>query len=155
MAVPVTGRCARHPSDAAVELCRRCGGFLCGECIQLHADEPYCEDCLKVVLRPESRRSLVAVALATASAVLGFYGLVAAAVLLATEVKGGPLFVMPAYAPGVAGMVMGYQERAKVRTGEAARKGRIYADAAVYLGWADVVMAAISAFLGLMSLAIR
>ena len=33
-------RCANHPETAAVELCSRCGSFVCGECLEYTKAEP-------------------------------------------------------------------------------------------------------------------
>jgi hypothetical protein len=38
--------CGKHPEVAAVELCTRCGTFLCGDCVEYVRDETAaCSDC--------------------------------------------------------------------------------------------------------------
>ncbi len=44
-------RCGQHPGGAAVELCVRCGSFLCGACVDYVDDEPCCARCVPL-LRP-------------------------------------------------------------------------------------------------------
>ena len=39
-------RCARHPDVAAVAVCSRCGGFLCGACTEVRDETAYCEPCV-------------------------------------------------------------------------------------------------------------
>ncbi|MCE9668997.1 hypothetical protein LY474_14385 [Myxococcus stipitatus] len=50
-------RCAGHPDILAVVTCARCGGFLCGECMELMEEAPYCKACLDLLTlqRPPSR----------------------------------------------------------------------------------------------------
>ncbi len=38
-------RCPRHPESAAVELCVRCGSFVCTACVVPRQGESYCVDC--------------------------------------------------------------------------------------------------------------
>ncbi|MFP2900773.1 hypothetical protein ACLEQD_31135, partial [Corallococcus sp. 4LFB] len=38
-------RCGQHPAVAAVALCTRCGGFLCGACTEVLAELAYCAPC--------------------------------------------------------------------------------------------------------------
>ncbi|QSQ11486.1 hypothetical protein [Myxococcus landrumensis] len=39
-------RCASHAQATAVATCARCGGFLCGECLEVEDAAPYCEPCV-------------------------------------------------------------------------------------------------------------
>lgn len=42
--------CGAHPAVAAVEICSRCGTFLCGECVEYFQDTtPCCAACLPSV----------------------------------------------------------------------------------------------------------
>ncbi|RYZ35243.1 MAG: hypothetical protein EOO71_36195 [Myxococcaceae bacterium] len=38
-------RCGQHPAVAAVALCERCGGFLCGACTEVLEETAWCEPC--------------------------------------------------------------------------------------------------------------
>ncbi|GMU05152.1 hypothetical protein [Corallococcus caeni] len=38
-------RCGQHPAVAAVALCTRCGGFLCGACTEVLEELAYCAPC--------------------------------------------------------------------------------------------------------------
>ena len=49
MALTPTARCGNHPSVAAVEICKRCGTFLCGDCLDYAGDDPYCSKCFALV----------------------------------------------------------------------------------------------------------
>jgi hypothetical protein len=53
--VPAGARCATHASVAAVDLCQRCGRFLCGECVELVGEDAYCADCAARVNVPASK----------------------------------------------------------------------------------------------------
>ncbi|MCY1046596.1 hypothetical protein OV208_35155 [Corallococcus sp. bb12-1] len=44
-AVVPDARCGQHPAVAAVALCARCGGFLCGACTEVLEETAYCEPC--------------------------------------------------------------------------------------------------------------
>lgn len=48
----MNARCALHSEAAAVDVCARCGRFVCGDCLELRDDRPLCADCAN---RPESR----------------------------------------------------------------------------------------------------
>lgn len=38
LSAPVAGLCAKHPDVAAVDVCARCGTFLCGACVEYVRD---------------------------------------------------------------------------------------------------------------------
>ncbi len=41
--------CARHPTAAAGEVCKRCGNFMCGACAQTYVDgQRYCAECVNL-----------------------------------------------------------------------------------------------------------
>lgn len=45
--------CGAHPAVAAVEICSRCGTFLCGECVEYFKDiTPCCAACLPLLKGP-------------------------------------------------------------------------------------------------------
>lgn len=148
MALPPTARCGSHPEVAAVQICQRCGRFLCEECLELKGDDAFCAQCHGLVGRPQSTRSVVAAGLSGLSVLLGVYALIGAAALLLAHVQGAPFFVLPAFLPGAAGLSLGYQERGRLARGEAAPKSKIYADAAIILGWVDAAMLAVVLALG-------
>jgi hypothetical protein len=52
--IPAGARCGLHAEVAAVDVCQRCGRFLCGDCVELAADEVYCADCAPKVNQPAS-----------------------------------------------------------------------------------------------------
>jgi hypothetical protein len=107
--------CAVHAEKAAVELCSRCGAFVCADCLELLNDTPYCQSCLERVgvKRQASRQSLVALVLTIAGFNCGFL-------------------------PGIAGLVLAYRELARINRGEAPESGRNYAKVAKVLGWVNV-----------------
>lgn len=61
-------RCARHPDVAAVAVCARCGGFLCGACTEVRDETAYCEPCVEWRVR-NTRPSRAAVVLLVANVV--------------------------------------------------------------------------------------
>ena len=57
MAAPPAGaRCAKHAEAAAVDLCQRCGSFVCSDCIEIRKEEVYCQSCAAILDRPPSKR---------------------------------------------------------------------------------------------------
>ncbi len=62
---PFGARCAKHPV-AAVDVCQRCGAFVCGECVNIRAEDVFCGDCARLLDRPRSARAKVALGLAAA-----------------------------------------------------------------------------------------
>ncbi|MGE6757123.1 hypothetical protein ACQKGO_03835 [Corallococcus interemptor] len=48
---PTGARCGQHPEAAAVALCARCGGYLCGACTEVLEETAYCEPCAERHLR--------------------------------------------------------------------------------------------------------
>ncbi|MBN8229730.1 hypothetical protein JYK02_19650 [Corallococcus macrosporus] len=62
--------CGQHPDVAAVALCARCGGFLCGACTEVLEETAYCAPCAE--RRKQQTRPSRAVRLALGANVLGF-----------------------------------------------------------------------------------
>jgi len=62
----MTSECARHPGVTAVDICSRCGTFVCGDCVEYQGDEvPFCQPCIALVrVTPAPMRSRAALALA-------------------------------------------------------------------------------------------
>jgi hypothetical protein len=63
-------RCARHPDAPAVEVCHRCGGFVCADCLHVKPNGAYCPSCAARFLS-----NIAGSWLAIFSAGLGFIGL--------------------------------------------------------------------------------
>ena len=105
--------CGRHPTVAAVEICTRCGTFVCGECVAYRADEqPYCTDCLAHLdhARP-SRRASVGLGLSIGAA----SGVLVGVVL-------PPLWLLALFA-GTAGAVVSWVEVRAIARGDAPTAG--------------------------------
>jgi len=121
--------CATHPDLTAVATCARCGGFLCGDCVELAGETPYCAACV-VVLRREARPSrVVQVALA-----LNVVGLACLPCSLALP--------LPTLVAGLAGVVLGTRELRRIARGEGAERGRSQARVTTVLGWVNLGLAA-------------
>ena len=60
MSPPASARCAKHVETPAVDVCQRCGSFVCGECSTIRDEDLYCEACATVLERPASSRPFVA-----------------------------------------------------------------------------------------------
>ena len=110
MPVPDAAQCARHPDALAVEVCGRCGAFVCDQCLQLGDDEVRCPACWERLMERASTRSLVALVLS----VIGVFYVT----LL----------------PGVVGLVLAQQELKAIARGEAPESGRTMAKVARVLG---------------------
>ena len=78
--IPSGARCGAHAEVAAVDVCQRCGRFLCGDCVELLDEEVYCAECAARVNLPPSLLAKAAPAaagfawLAFAAATLGLRG---------------------------------------------------------------------------------
>ncbi len=121
--------CAHHPSAGAVELCSRCGAFLCGECV-LYVREvvPVCGSCLPLVEHegPPTRAAWASPLLASVGLVLlvaGFF------------VRGRPgLGLWAGGLPlGAAGVFFGARELRRIARQRAPRRGR-------WLAWAGLAV---------------
>ena len=62
--------CARHPEKPAVEVCQRCGAFICADCVTIKPNGAYCPPCASRFLS-----NFAGSWLAIFSAGLGFIGL--------------------------------------------------------------------------------
>lgn len=49
-----------------MDVCQRCGSFVCSGCIEIRNEDVYCADCAKVLDRPASKLSAVLVGLSGA-----------------------------------------------------------------------------------------
>lgn len=85
-ASPTGARCGQHPDVAAVALCARCGGYLCGACTEVLEEAAYCAPCAE--RRWRDTRPSRAVRVALGANVLGFLLLGAPVVLLSWSARG-------------------------------------------------------------------
>ncbi len=53
---PAGARCAQHPETAAVDVCQRCGAFVCAECTEIRDEDVYCTKCIPQLDKPTSVR---------------------------------------------------------------------------------------------------
>lgn len=121
--------CGKHPAVAAVEICSRCGTFLCGECVEYFNDvTPACAACLPLLAGgPASARARISPLLST----LGVGGLVAGLVI-----RGRPGLAIWAlsFVLGFAGLAFGVQELRLIRADQAGKRGRRWAIAGLIVG---------------------
>ncbi|NNB94872.1 hypothetical protein HJC10_11900 [Corallococcus exiguus] len=108
-AASLTGaRCGQHPDAAAVALCARCGGYLCGACTEVLKETAYCAPCAE--RRFQDMRPSRAVRLALLANVLGLLLLVAPLWMFSGGRQGEGttvlLALMGAFAAAVAGTVI-------------------------------------------------
>ncbi|MBL8951268.1 MAG: hypothetical protein JNK82_10855 [Myxococcaceae bacterium] len=120
MSVAPGARCGSHAEVAAVDVCQRCGRFLCGDCIELVREEVYCSSCAP-------RLNLPAAMLAKASLIVTFSGYAAAA-LFALKLGTGTLyFLLLVVVPGpvaAAGFTLAVVEWRRIKQGTSAWRGR-------------------------------
>ena len=121
--------CGNHPGVAAVEICTRCGTFLCGECVEYFNEvTPSCANCLPLLAGgPASMRARLSPLLTTSA--LG--GIIAGFV-----VRGRPGLAIWAasFLLGFAGIAFGVQELRLIRASQAGTRGRRWAIAGLVVG---------------------
>ena len=121
--------CGNHPASAAVEICARCGTFLCGECVFYFKEEtPACINCLPLLEGgPASTRARVS----PLFSMLGLTGLVAGFL-----VRGRPGLGIWAlsFVVGFAGIAFGVQELRLIRANQAGARGRNWARVGLVIG---------------------
>jgi len=117
--IPGTGAlCGRHPELHAVEVCARCGTFLCAGCVDyLEQTVPHCEPCLALVQRRPSGRARLSLA-------LGLAGLVGMALGLLVRGRAGLGVWAVAIPVGFAGLTLSLQELRAIARGDAPAAGR-------------------------------
>jgi hypothetical protein len=91
--------CGAHAGVVAVDLCPRCGRFLCGECVELVGEQAFCAPCASVVTAQPSRPARWSVGLSLA-------GLVGMGLGLFTQGRAGLLLWALAIPTGVLGFAM-------------------------------------------------
>lgn len=116
MVTATSARCAQHSETPAVVACARCGTFLCGDCVELRAEESYCQDCARRLDAPASAKAKWACALTT----LSFPGMFLLGFV--------PPLRLPGFVLGVLALVLGVAlaltERAKLARGEISQRSR-------------------------------
>jgi uncharacterized protein (DUF983 family) len=115
----VTGAlCGRHPELHAVEVCARCGTFLCAGCVDYFDQTiPHCEPCLAKVSQRPSGRARVCLALALT-------GLVGMALGLLVRGRAGLAVWAVAIPTGFTGLALSLQELRAIARGLAPSAGR-------------------------------
>jgi hypothetical protein len=126
MPVATGARCATHPEVAAVEICQRCGAFVCGSCLELKGTEVLCTTCFARQAGKPSRRAVAAL-------VLGILGLNCG-------------FVW-----GVVGLVLAYRELRAIARGEAPQAGQNLAKGGQILGWINVAILVLALIAGVVA----
>ena len=137
---PPTARCGRHPEVPAVDVCQRCGAFLCGECVELLGEDVLCTACFRRVGgdAPPSRRAKASVVLSGVGLVLGL-GLGLGAVLGLPGLIGLVI--------GLIGLVIGRGELRRIDAGQSPAVGRRLARVGVVLGWVNFGLFSLAALL--------
>ncbi|MFL5318708.1 MAG: DUF4190 domain-containing protein [Myxococcaceae bacterium] len=116
MAVAATARCAVHPDAPAVELCQRCGNFVCGDCLELVEGVPYCTSCFKRSVSGSASKQAVA------ALVFSIIGLNCG------------------FLPGIAGLVLGMRELRAIELNQSPAAGKSVAKAARTIGVINIVL---------------
>src|SRR5579871_6794603 len=117
MAVLPGARCANHPAVAAVEICQRCGNFVCGDCLEIQEGQALCPPCFE-----RKKEAGPASARATVSVVLGALGINCGLVW------------------GIPGLILAHQELAAIERGDSPPGGKYLAKAGKILGWINVAL---------------
>jgi hypothetical protein len=113
--IPAGACCGLHVEAAAVDLCKRCGRFLCGECVQLVDEYAYCAECVGKLDGPPSR-------LANAALYLGLIALL----LMAAGFVFGPALLLAA-AWSVAALVTSGIEILRIKRNTSSVRGFLHA----------------------------
>jgi len=138
--IPAGARCGTHASVAAVDVCQRCGRFLCGDCVELVREEVYCSECAARMDVPASPAAKGALAITGA----GYL-----AVALAFGLRSALLFLVLMIVPGpssIAGFVLAAIEWRRIKAGKAPYRGRTPVIATLVL--APLLLLATLALLG-------
>lgn len=113
MPVATGAVCAQHPQAQAVEICTRCGVFVCATCLQFRDNAVLCPTCHGRFMGKASTRAVL-------SLVLGIIGF-------------NCLFL-----PGVVGLVLAIQELGAIDRGEAPEAGRSIATGGKVIGFINL-----------------
>ncbi|MCC6875025.1 MAG: DUF4190 domain-containing protein [Sandaracinaceae bacterium] len=114
-------RCAVHPQVRAIEVCARCGSYICGDCMEIEGVDAYCRDCFEKVSTkaPHGGR-------ATAAIVCGILG-----------INGCLPLAIPA-------ILLGHMELAAIERGESPPSGRNLAKGGMILGYIGTVISVVA-----------
>lgn len=120
----VGAHCGQHPAVAAVEICTRCGTFLCGECVHYFREEtPSCAACLPLLRgSPASLRARL-------SPVFSALGLLFFAAGFVVRGRGGLAAWAAGLFAGAAGLALAVHELRLINAGQAGTRGRAWARA--------------------------
>ncbi len=110
-------RCALHAQTGAVDICQRCGSFVCGECLELQGSDVFCTSCFA-----RAGGGGKASSRAVAALVLGILGIQCGLI------------------PGIVGLVLATQELAAIEAGQSPAAGKGMATGGKILGWISVVL---------------
>ncbi|MCE9668998.1 hypothetical protein LY474_14390 [Myxococcus stipitatus] len=124
-------RCSSHPDILAVATCARCGGFSCGECLDLLEEQPHCGACVAVLTREEAPSRGVGVARK-----LGVLGMM----LIPCSIV---IPVLPLVLGGTS-LVLAKQELGRIQRGERSRAGLELAREAQAMAWLNLGVLAAS-----------
>ncbi|MFT3706271.1 MAG: hypothetical protein QM817_01265 [Archangium sp.] len=121
--------CGNHPTMAAVEICTRCGKFVCGDCVEYFREEtPACANCIPHLMgTPASLRARISPILST----IGLGGLLAGFLIRG---RAGLLVWLAGFLIGFAGLAFGVQELRLIRAGQAGTRGRRWAQLGLGVG---------------------
>jgi hypothetical protein len=121
--------CGNHPGLAAVEICTRCGTFLCGDCVEYFKEEtPSCANCLPLMKGgPASVRAKI-------SPLLSALGL--ASLFAGFLVRGRPGLAIwgLGFLVGFSGLAFGVQELRLIKANQAGSRGRNWARTGLVIG---------------------
>lgn len=153
-------RCASHAQATAVATCVRCGGFLCGECLEVQGAASYCAPC--VAWR---RRNDQVSPLAWTTVVLGGVAMLVVLLLLPVlgyyflggnvgwnREVGFQLIMLMSLLLGMASMpsvVVGLWEGARIRQKKSSRGGQRFVRLGMRLGGAGLLFFIGEALFGL------
>ena len=137
MTLPAGARCANHTEQGAVDVCSRCGSFICADCVQIFREEiVYCVSCFeRAGVDRASTRATVAMVLSMVSALP-----VAVGCLLMSTFSMAPAVTWVVSAGvAVSALVLGRLELSAIKRGDAPQGGRGRAGVALWLGAMSVL----------------
>jgi hypothetical protein len=134
----VNAVCAHHPQVGAVDICSRCGAFLCGECaLYVREVVPACAACkpLLELEGPASRLAWLSPPLSAAGLALLLAGLF-------VDGLDGLCLWAAAHVPGAGGLALSVRELLRINRKRAPRRGRWLARLGLGLGVVFALLAA-------------
>lgn len=133
MTLAADAQCATH-ANTAVDVCSRCGRFLCAECVDYLDTTPLCDACLTIVTAPASLRARLSAGLP----IVAILGTVAGFL-----VPGRPGLVLWALSipTGAVGLALALQELAAIDRKASPVAGRRWALVGKTVGLLELVLA--------------